>query len=180
MTKNWNLKEKPTSWIRSWPDFQKPGERCRGLVSSLSLLVASFQEAAFLRVLTETGGDLRRERDFPPWSALWPKERKNPFFLSSAKGKEESWNISLDYYDFQITGSIWLKSLQIQTLLSAKNNSSMFLNYQKPNFRYIVLFSPWTLKNRDCVYSFPKAPSQIPETETWHLSCNLSKYSLTH
>lgn len=179
MTKNWNLKEKPTSWILSWPHFQKPGERCRGLVSSPSLLVASFQEAVFLRVLTEPGEDPRRERDSPPRSALWPKERKNPFFLSSAKGEEESWNISLDYHDFQITGSIWWKSLQIQTLLSAKNNSSMFLNYQKPNFRYIVLFSPWTLKNRDCVFLFQRLPAKFPKQR--HDTCrNLFKYSLTH
>lgn len=98
----------------------------------------------------------------------------------SAKRREESWNISLDYHNFQVTGSIWLRLLQIQILLSAKNNISIFLNYQKPNFRHIVPFSPWTLKNRDRIYSFPKAPSQIPNTETLHLSCNLAKYSLTH
>ena len=39
-----------------------------------------------------------------------------------AKGREESWNVSLVYHNFQITGSTWLRSFQIEMLSSAKAN----------------------------------------------------------
>ena len=130
MTENWNLKEKPTSWTWSWPHLINLVRKAQGwyLLRASTWLV----QRNILPPCTDS--PWRRPRQRVSWGSPSQVNSLQPF----AMGREESGNTSLNYHNFQMSGSIQLRSLQIQMLLSAKSNVSMFVNYWKANFRYIM------------------------------------------
>ena len=143
MTENWNLKEQPTSWS------------CISSRAGLSLepLWLFSQGPASSLHLEET---LRPRQG----STSLRHSHHQPF----AKGREKSLSVSLDYHNFQITGSSGCNHLRYKCY-HLQRPLFHVLNYLS-NFRIIALFLPWTpLKYRYCKNSFPEAPRQILHTE---------------
>ena len=94
MTENWNLKEKPPSWSCISSGAGLSWEPLGGCISGTSFLTAP-------------GGDLEAKASLP-----LPASQPSPAFcqgkgkiLKCISGLNVSLNVSLDYHNFQITGS---------------------------------------------------------------------------